>query len=78
MEFLTLEDEHGLFEAVLFPQVFRRCRSLIGTLGPYEVAGKVEERYGAVAITAESIRKTNRESGIGNREAVQRVAGRCP
>jgi hypothetical protein len=41
---------------VLFPQVFRRCRQLIGTLGPYEVTGKVEERYDSVAITAESIR----------------------
>ena len=56
MEFLTMEDEHGLFEVVLFPQVFRRCRALIGTLGPYEVTGKVEERYESVAITAESIR----------------------
>ncbi|HVE42923.1 MAG TPA: PHP domain-containing protein [Planctomycetota bacterium] len=56
MEFLTMEDEHGLFEVVLFPQVFRRCRPLIGTLGPYEVSGKVEERYDSVAITAESIR----------------------
>ena len=33
MEFLTLEDEYGLFEVVLFPQVFRRCRAFIGTLG---------------------------------------------
>lgn len=56
MEFLTMEDREGLFEVVLFPQVFRRCRKLIGTLGPYEVTGKVEERYDSVAITAESIR----------------------
>jgi DNA polymerase-3 subunit alpha/error-prone DNA polymerase len=57
MEFVTLEDEFGLFEAVLFPDVFRRCRSAIGTLGPYEVIGKVEERYGAVAVRAEAIRR---------------------
>jgi DNA polymerase III alpha subunit len=57
MEFLTLEDEHGLFEAVLFPGVFRRCRGLIGTLGPYEVTGRAEERYGAVALTAEGLRR---------------------
>jgi DNA polymerase III alpha subunit len=56
MEFLTMEDEHGLFEVVLFPQVFRRCRQFIGTLGPYEVVGKVESRYDSAAITAESIR----------------------
>ncbi len=84
MEFVTLEDEHGLFEAVLFPAVFRRCRSLIGTLGPYEVTGKVEERYGAVALTAESIRRVNPESGIPPVPPVprggsgHRLAGRCP
>jgi DNA polymerase III alpha subunit len=55
MEFVTLEDEHGLFEAVLFPQVLRQCRRFLGTLGPYEVVGKVETRYDAVALTAERI-----------------------
>lgn len=57
MEFLTLEDEHGIFETVLFPAVYARCRRWIGTLGPYEVAGRVEERYGSVAVRAESIRR---------------------
>ena len=56
MEFLTMEDEHGLFEVVLFPQVFRRCRAYIGTLGPYEVVGKVETRYDVTVVTAESVR----------------------
>jgi DNA polymerase III alpha subunit len=56
MEFLTLEDEHGIFEAVLFPAVFARCRRYIGTIGPYEVVGRVEERYGAAAIRAEAVR----------------------
>ncbi|MBI2900824.1 MAG: DNA polymerase III subunit alpha [Planctomycetes bacterium] len=55
MEFLTLEDEHGIFEVVLFPQVFRRCRGLIGTLGPYEVTGRVEGRYDVIAVNAEKI-----------------------
>jgi DNA polymerase III alpha subunit len=56
MEFVTMEDEHGLFEVVLFPQVFRRCRAYIGTLGPYEVVGKVESRYDVTAVTAEWVR----------------------
>jgi DNA polymerase III alpha subunit len=62
MEFLTMEDEHGLFEVVLFPQVFRRCRAYIGTLGPYEVVGKVETRYDVTVVTAESVRPI---SGMG-------------
>jgi DNA polymerase-3 subunit alpha/error-prone DNA polymerase len=57
MEFVTLEDEHGLFEAVLFPQVFRRFKLYLGTLGPYEVTGKVERRYDAVAVTADRIER---------------------
>ena len=55
MQFLTMEDEHGLFEVVLFPQVYRRYRKLIGTLGPYVVTGRVEGRYDTVAVTAERI-----------------------
>ncbi len=55
MEFLTMEDEHGLFEVVLFPQVYRRYRRLLGTIGPYEVTGKVELRHDVLALTAERI-----------------------
>jgi DNA polymerase III alpha subunit len=61
MEFVTLEDEHGIFEAVLFPDVFRRCRSAIGTLGPYEVVGKVEERYGAAAVRVDVLTRLKRQ-----------------
>ena len=71
MEFVTMEDEHGLFEVVLFPPVFRRCRAYIGTLGPYEVVGKVESRYDVTAVTAESVRPWSgkgREETAGNRE----------
>jgi len=55
MEFLTMEDEHGIFEAVLFPAIYRRYRRLIGTLGPYEVTGRVEGRYDVVAVNVERI-----------------------
>ena len=55
MEFLTLEDEHGLFEVTLFPDVFRRHRRLTGTMGPYGVDGGVESQYDAVTIAARRI-----------------------
>ncbi len=58
MEFLTMEDEHGLFEVVLFPAVYRRYRKLVATLGPYEVEGRVEGRYDVVAINAERIKRS--------------------
>ncbi len=75
MEFVTLEDEHGLFEAVLFPAVFRRCRGLIGTIGPYEVTGRAEERYGAVAVKAESIRPVKGPGRGGEKREGRPAAG---
>ncbi len=55
MEFVTMEDEHGLFECVLFPAVYRRARAFLGTLGPYEVTGRAETRYDATTLTVERI-----------------------
>jgi DNA polymerase III alpha subunit len=67
MEFVTFEDEHGLFEGVFFPDAFRRYRSLLGTLGPYVIEGKVESRYDAVALTVERISRY-RTSPVACRE----------
>ncbi len=64
MEFLTLEDEHGLFEAVLFPAAFRRFSRLVGTLGPYLVEGRVEDRYGALTLSADRIARAQDDRKI--------------
>jgi hypothetical protein len=71
-----MEDEHGLFEVVLFPPVFRRCRAYIGTLGPYEVVGRVESRYDVTAITAESVRPYT--GGVSKGERERRREGKKP
>jgi DNA polymerase III alpha subunit len=55
MLFLTMEDEFGLFEVTVFPDAVRRIRSL-ARYGPYVVAGRVEEQYGAVTVSAEDVR----------------------
>jgi DNA polymerase III alpha subunit len=52
MMFLTLDDEHGLFEAALFPDALRRTRAPFDRYGPYLLTGTVEDQYGAVTITA--------------------------
>ncbi len=44
MKFLTLEDRHGLCEAVLFPPVYERYGHLLQTQGPYRVEGVVQSR----------------------------------
>jgi DNA polymerase III alpha subunit len=55
MMFLTLEDEFGLFEVTLFPDVYRRCGSSFTHYGPYVVTGKVEQQYGALTVSADRV-----------------------
>jgi len=55
MEFITLEDEKGIFEVTLLPSVYPKHRHLINDAGPYLVSGTVEEHYGALTINARKI-----------------------
>jgi DNA polymerase III alpha subunit len=49
MQFVTLEDEWGLIETVLFPGTSAPAAYL--ALGPYLVSGVVEEQYGVLTVT---------------------------
>ena len=55
MEFLTLEDEEGIFEVTLFPREYQRYGHRIRSVGPYIVEGKVESQSGAVTLTAKKV-----------------------
>ena len=55
MQFLTLEDEYGVIEAVLFPRAYRRYRHLIRDAGPYAVTGVAQEQYGAITVNAHTV-----------------------
>ena len=57
MEFLTLDDEDGVFEVTVFPNAYRRLRGRISGLGPYIVTGRVEDQYGARTVSASEIRQ---------------------
>ncbi len=46
MMFLTLDDEYGLFEVTLFPDVYRTMRGALRGYGPYIHTGKVQQQYG--------------------------------
>jgi DNA polymerase III alpha subunit len=54
MMFLTLDDEQGLFEATLFPNTYAAV-GVLDRYGPYVIAGKVEEQYGSVTVTANRV-----------------------
>jgi DNA polymerase-3 subunit alpha/error-prone DNA polymerase len=54
--FLSLEDETGLFNAVLTPDVYEACRGTIMNYSLLDIGGLVECRAGARNIRVESLR----------------------
>jgi len=54
MTFLTLDDEFGLFEATLFPNVYAAVGPL-DRYGPYVLDGVVQRQYGSTAVTARGV-----------------------
>jgi DNA polymerase III alpha subunit len=55
MRFCTLEDETGIFEAVLFPEAYRRVGPVLRHAGAYRVEGRVESELGAVTVHVRSL-----------------------
>ncbi len=55
MEFISFEDETGLYETVLFPEEYRLYRHLLFEDRPLVVRGLVEEDRGAVTLTLSGI-----------------------
>jgi error-prone DNA polymerase len=56
MEFMTLEDHTALYDATLFPDVYRRCSHLLSSNRAYLVQGLVEESFGVVTLTVFDLR----------------------
>ncbi len=61
MKFVTLEDRHGVVEAVLFPDAYRAHGARLDGAGCYRVEGRVDEQHGAVTIAADSIEPLPRQ-----------------
>ncbi len=55
MEFVSFEDETAIFEAVLFPDAYRRFRHFLFEDRPLWVSGLVERDRGAITLTVERI-----------------------
>ena len=51
MEFATFEDETALYDATIFPEVYRRCCHLLSPDRPYILRGVVEASFGIVTLT---------------------------
>ena len=58
MEFVSFEDETGLYDATLFPDVYRHTCHLLEANQVYVVQGIVEEHFAAVTLTVTALRST--------------------
>jgi DNA-directed DNA polymerase III PolC len=64
MEFATFDDGHGLIEAVLFPDVYRRRGHVLFDQGPFIFRGKVEEEFGAVTLSLTHLDRLERRPAL--------------
>ncbi len=55
MRFLTLEDETGLAEVVIFADVYERDGARLAKSGTQRIRGVVHDQMGAVTLHAEQI-----------------------
>jgi error-prone DNA polymerase len=51
MKFVSFEDQTGIYETVLFPNVYNRYCHMLNGSRPYILKGKVEEDLGAITMT---------------------------
>ena len=61
MEFATFEDETALYDATIFPNVYRRCCHLLTPEQPYIVRGVVEASFGVVTLTVTDLHRVGRK-----------------
>ncbi len=62
LQFVTLEDERGLLEAVVAPPAYAALGERITTAGPYLVAGRIEESHGDVHLALSEVHPFFRRS----------------
>ena len=55
MEFITLEDTTALYDATLFPDVYRRVCQLLAPDQAYVLRGRIEEEFGVATLTVEDL-----------------------
>jgi len=55
MEFMTLEDQTGMYDATLFPTTYRHYCHLLVTNQAYVVTGLVEEHLSTVTVTVKTL-----------------------
>jgi len=60
MQFVTLEDERGMVEAVLSPAAYALLEDPVTSPGPFLVGGRVEEDHGDLQLLVSEVRPFHR------------------
>ena len=63
MEFVSFEDLSGLYDATIFPDIYRKTCHLLKTNRAYVVEGRVDAHLAAVTLTVTAIRKASYRRG---------------
>jgi error-prone DNA polymerase len=56
MDFMTLEDQTGMYDATVFPPTYREYCHLLAPNQAYVVTGLVEEHFSTVTVTVRTLR----------------------
>jgi error-prone DNA polymerase len=75
MEFMTLEDQTGLYDATVFPNTYRKYCHLLATNHAYVVTGLVEEQFSTVTLTVKELKLLASCEVGGQREPIEEVVG---
>lgn len=75
MEFITLEDQTGLYDATVFPNTYRRYCHLLATNQAYAVTGLVEEQFSTVTLTVKELRLLASRDMGDQFEPIEEVVG---
>lgn len=62
MEFMSFEDETGIYETTFFPDSFRRNAPRLNARQPFLLSGKVADEFGAISLTVNQVRPIEREA----------------
>ena len=73
MEFMTLEDQTGMYDATVFPTTYRQYCHLLTTNQGYVVTGLVEEHFSTVIVSVHALRLLTTHARKTPAEALEEV-----
>ncbi len=73
MEFMTLEDQTGMYDTTVFPTTYRHYCHLLAPNQAYVVTGMVEEHFSTVTLTVRTLRLLSTHDSEAPAEPVEEI-----